>query len=1560
MADERIRVVVEGDADDLRRALKNAARDLEGLNSEVKRASATDQKLARDVDQVARAHNNLRTSMRDLNQSFMAMRNIVSVLKFPALIAGLGAVTQVASGTAAGLTAVVGSLTNLTGAAAGAPIAFSMLGQSLLTVKLATADLTKAYGGNKQALQSLTPEARKFLQVMHSYDPLVKSMKEEAQKGLFPGLTKGMQEAAKNADVYRRIIGETGKELGNLGARAGTMIGSKQWGQDFATVGRDNVKIMDNLGGGALKLAGALRDITVTAEPVFIDLSKDAEAFAGHLADVVHHARETGELSKFFQDFEGTLKTTLAIVSNLSSALWSILRGGKPTGDSLLAQFQKTTKGWADFLKSTQGRSDIARVFREAEPVIQQVAGLISDITKGLFRIGTSPGAETMLASLRKMIPMLTTVVQSTTAAFGPPLVAFLAQAVKTLGFLAGSSGPLVLFVKGLTEALKVVNALLNAIPGLKPIIVTLAGTASLYKALGIAETLLGLGRIKALLGAVGVTTAVKSAATGVVARTTGAAVGGAAAGGTAAAGGGVLGGGVIGTALAATSVTTLVPVMIAGIGAAALGGLALAIVHASHQALAKSDYTGGQITGPQRQPTSADVSAWSRGIASPEKVKAMGSAMENFNRKLKDLGPLSQASAKDLQSMIDQAGDLAQKFPNLASGLDKFADAAENALGKRVKGVVDDMASAFGILSKKTGESIANIRQTVTANTGIIKLRLGTDTVAGRDAMAKNFQLAADAVRKSMKDGVTTTAAGTAEIHRLMVKALEAYGLDAGQAEAKLSTGTMQGAGAHSTLGQSGEGVRKALGGFIGAEGQAGTDQRHVIVGDGEAVLTRHQQAFADNALQATYGMSLGDLFQKVQQPHWAARGLLTGQLNEPVLDSRLQRMASAKGVAIFVESGRRTLAEQAALYARYKAGTGNIAAPPNANAPHVRGIAADIRPGREVFGQIAAQFGLGFPVPGESWHVQLLDAGASGGSAATVNVKAPGVTGGGGVGAQISAGLSKVASAGNAKANQILAAMIGDGGSGGATGGYTKAQLMRLWIAAGGPASQANTAAAIALAESGGNPNAVNHNKDGSIDRGLWQINSVHGALSTFGVQANARAAVQLFKARHGFGDWVTYNDGAYKTYAARGLKAKKPPKGKRMTAWTTPDQATKMHTWQTTAQQLAAHSAIHPPSMAEVIADVAGSLWRHEQQYDIDSRRYDQTDEQPTKTLNLPIPAGSLDAALVGVNPTDAAWVRANNAAAVTGDTAEVRDMAAISAHIAELDALYHAKQVIRLIAGNQHVLVQGMLRALAAEIATVSKQIHDMLDKIKHNREHLKELNERLSALRKQRSKAKGKEAKDLDKRIQATGTEISHVNTDYGKYTGELSKLRGRLTTLKSQQGTYEDGQGGKGWEFDDQSLALDLGDIAKEKAQWITYGGTAPTNALSNVAAAATGGDVVQAAAKQAMIDAAQFGLLAGMMQVVAPRFIGSFAHGTDEVAQTGYALVHAGERITPAADGPYGSQLVSSGGANVEVHVHGDAAPLMRHVEVMVDGKVQRANVVTARAARLIGAGRA
>lgn len=80
---------------------------------------------------------------------------------------------------------------------------------------------------------------------------------------------------------------------------------------------------------------------------------------------------------------------------------------------------------------------------------------------------------------------------------------------------------------------------------------------------------------------------------------------------------------------------------------------------------------------------------------------------------------------------------------------------------------------------------------------------------------------------------------------------------------------------------------------------------------------------------------------------------------------------------------------------------------------------------------------------------------------------------------------------------------------------------------------------AVAVAYAESSGNTSATHHNRNGTVDYGLWQINSSHSGefnMSNWSDgAANARMAYQVWKMQ-GWNAWVTYSSGAYMLYMAK----------------------------------------------------------------------------------------------------------------------------------------------------------------------------------------------------------------------------------------------------------------------------------------------------------------------------------------------------------------------------------------------------------------------------------------
>jgi hypothetical protein len=100
-----------------------------------------------------------------------------------------------------------------------------------------------------------------------------------------------------------------------------------------------------------------------------------------------------------------------------------------------------------------------------------------------------------------------------------------------------------------------------------------------------------------------------------------------------------------------------------------------------------------------------------------------------------------------------------------------------------------------------------------------------------------------------------------------------------------------------------------------------------------------------------------------------------------------------------------------------------------------------------------------------------------------------------------------------------------------------YSYGQLEQLWINAGGAPSLAPVAAAIAEAESGGNPDAVNATDNGGTQTswGLWQISNGTHAKPVPGILSpavNAQQAVAKHQAG-GWAPWGTYDSGAYAAF-------------------------------------------------------------------------------------------------------------------------------------------------------------------------------------------------------------------------------------------------------------------------------------------------------------------------------------------------------------------------------------------------------------------------------------------
>jgi hypothetical protein len=376
-----------------------------------------------------------------------------------------------------------------------------------------------------------------------------------------------------------------------------------------------------------------------------------------------------------------------------------------------------------------------------------------------------------------------------------------------------------------------------------------------------------------------------------------------------------------------------------------------------------------------------------------------------------------------------------------------------------------------------------------------------------------------------------------------------------------------------------------------IGPRGAAGHDTvpmsiggSDIMVGEGETavILNRHQLPYVDAGLEMQGFGGLHGLFSSVTKPnHMATGGFVGYSLPLPRSQMMPGRWSIDQGVDIPAPAGT----PEFAIGPGTIIGEGISGFGPNAPilritsgpltgrniyyghaGPDTVRVGASVRAGQQISSVGAGIVGIstgphieiGFGPPfghGDSMAVllhQLLGGagvtGVGGASAASVpSIHAPHVHGTGAVHGILTHGLGHVAHA----ATHYLAGHAGAGagvagsivGSPSASSGkvargrFSKAQLEALWVQYGGSRASAHIAAAIALAESGGDPNSENHNANGTIDRGLWQINSIHGAQSTFDIAGNVRAAIAISSNGRNWIPWTTYNTGAYRQFMAGG---------------------------------------------------------------------------------------------------------------------------------------------------------------------------------------------------------------------------------------------------------------------------------------------------------------------------------------------------------------------------------------------------------------------------------------
>lgn len=456
--------------------------------------------FSRDAKRVARDTDEIGDSARRTGEQFDAsskagevFRRVTGLMKPAALIASLGLLTQVAAASAAGVVALTAALAPAGGAIAAYPVAALAAAQGLGVFKLATTGLSDAIGGlgdklDEKKLAKLTPEAQGFARVIQGVKPQIVSLQRSLQGGLFGGLTKGLRSALPAFDAIKPGLVGTSRVLGDLGARAGRLVGSKGFLRDLGSQARFNNKLLTLMGDAGLHVVNALRHVMVAARPLTLWLTRMADGWAAAADGAAENGRKTGKLAAFFNRTRVVLTHLFSIVGALATAFKNVVSAAFPLGHDLLVSLDKGAEAMARWTGSAKGKNSIAKFFADAKEPIYAVGRLIRQVLVSFGGMASGKGVAPLIDKLTALVPVIADVVKNTTRAFGPAMIEMISAFAQAFAPFAGSSGPLVLFAKGLAGIARGMAWLERKVPGVTTIMTAFVGALAVIKAIGIAS----------------------------------------------------------------------------------------------------------------------------------------------------------------------------------------------------------------------------------------------------------------------------------------------------------------------------------------------------------------------------------------------------------------------------------------------------------------------------------------------------------------------------------------------------------------------------------------------------------------------------------------------------------------------------------------------------------------------------------------------------------------------------------------------------------------------------------------------------------------------------------------------------------------------------------------------------------------------------------------------------------------------------------------------------------------------------------------------------------------
>lgn len=421
---ERVQKEYEKEFIASQRAMEKAARESQERNAEHFRNSVTSlRRLASEKFSL--------TLGIDSSQISGALK---SVTKLGAMLGVLGVGALAGQASAAGLAYITVAVQELAGAIALLPAAGAAAGIVVGTLTLGLRGLGDAIKADStkeldEAFKHLSDNGKKFATTIRGLKDEFEDLGKSVQQALLAGFNVEVEKLGK---VFLPILSKgftsVAKEL-NLGARSiAEFVRESQTVQDVERI-FDNTRQSVFVFRGALKpLAQAFRDLTVVGSEFLPVIAAELGGAAKHFGDFIKQARESGQLTTFFENAINAVKNLFSVIANVGGIFNAIMSAARASlGGGFLDLLANATQHLQDFLESARGQTALIQFFESAQeagklllPILGDVARLILEVVLPAFvQIGkvAAPGlamlVDGLTRGLQKAIPGIVSFVDS-------------------------------------------------------------------------------------------------------------------------------------------------------------------------------------------------------------------------------------------------------------------------------------------------------------------------------------------------------------------------------------------------------------------------------------------------------------------------------------------------------------------------------------------------------------------------------------------------------------------------------------------------------------------------------------------------------------------------------------------------------------------------------------------------------------------------------------------------------------------------------------------------------------------------------------------------------------------------------------------------------------------------------------------------------------------------------------------------------------------------------------------------------------------------------------------